>query len=245
MVAPIKVQSNCISSAILQSVAELVKRDRQAARRTHTEMRLVEAATELFVERGYAATTLADVAEHAGLAPRTLYLRFPTKADLLQRCVGVAIAGDGPEEASLRRQVEALGLSGHVTFMGLRADGQQIIGALDVMVLPSFSEGMPNVLLEAFAYGTPVVATRVGGVPDMVSDGRSGWLVSAGDAVQLAAALIEALENRVEAQRRAAQARKLLAEIFTIEKQAHAWLRAVDAAVEVRSTPRAGSTGSH
>jgi glycosyltransferase involved in cell wall biosynthesis len=78
--------------------------------------------------------------------------------------------------------VEALGLSGHVTFMGLRADGQQIIGALDVMVLPSFSEGMPNVLLEAIAYGTPVVATRVGGVPDMVSDGRSGWLVPAGDA---------------------------------------------------------------
>ncbi len=58
-------------------------------------MRLVEAATELFVERGYAATTLADVAEHAGLAPRTLYLRFPTKADLLRRCISVAIAGDG------------------------------------------------------------------------------------------------------------------------------------------------------
>ena len=58
-------------------------------------MRLVEAATELFVERGYAATTLADVAEHAGLAPRTLYLRFATKADLLHRCVGVAIGGDG------------------------------------------------------------------------------------------------------------------------------------------------------
>ena len=60
-------------------------------------MRLVEAATELFVERGYAATTLADVAEHAGLAPRTLYLRFPTKADLLLRCVGVAIASDTHE----------------------------------------------------------------------------------------------------------------------------------------------------
>ena len=77
----------------------------------------------------------------------------------------LAIAGDGPEEASLRRQVEALGLSGHVTFMGLRADGQQIIAALDVMVLPSFSEGMPNVLLEAFAYGTPVVATEWAAFP--------------------------------------------------------------------------------
>jgi AcrR family transcriptional regulator len=58
-------------------------------------MRLVQAATELFVERGYAGTTLADVAERAGLAPRTVYVRFTTKSDLLQRCIGVAIAGDG------------------------------------------------------------------------------------------------------------------------------------------------------
>ena len=79
--------------------------------------------------------------------------------------------GDGPEEAALRRQAKDLGLSASVTFMGLRKDGQQIIGALDVMALPSFSEGMPNVVLEAFAYGMPVVATAVGGVPDMV--GRS------------------------------------------------------------------------
>ena len=51
-------------------------------------------ATALFVERGYAATTLADVAEHADIAPRTLYLHFPSKADLLLRCIGFAIAGD-------------------------------------------------------------------------------------------------------------------------------------------------------
>jgi glycosyltransferase involved in cell wall biosynthesis len=155
----------------------------------------------------------------------------------------LAIAGDGPEEASLRRQVEALGLTGHVTFMGLRADGQQIIAALDVMVLPSFSEGMPNVLLEAFAYGTPVVATRVGGVPDMVADGRSGWLVPAGDASKLAAAISAALEDRVEAQRRVARARSVLAESFTVEKQAHAWLQAVNAAIEAKPTPRAELPG--
>jgi glycosyltransferase involved in cell wall biosynthesis len=127
--------------------------------------------------------------------------------------------------------------------MGLRADGQQIIAALDVMALPSFSEGMPNVLLEAFAYGTPVVATRVGGVPDMVSDGRSGWLVPAGDAGRLAAALSEALENKVEAQRRVARARSVLSESFTIEKQAHAWLRAVDAAIDAKRTPRTEVSG--
>jgi AcrR family transcriptional regulator len=76
-------------------MADVVKQDRRAARRAQTEMRLVGAATQLFVERGYASTTLADVADHAGLAPRTLYLRFATKADLLRRCIAVAIAGDG------------------------------------------------------------------------------------------------------------------------------------------------------
>jgi AcrR family transcriptional regulator len=73
---------------------DVVKADRRAQRRAETERRLVDSASALFVERGYAATTLADVAEHADIAPRTLYLHFPTKADLLLRCIGLAIAGD-------------------------------------------------------------------------------------------------------------------------------------------------------
>lgn len=81
-----------------------VKLDRQAARKAETEIRLVRAASALFVERGYAATTLADVAALAGLAPRTVYVRFATKADLLLRCVGVAIAGDAEPGAISERQ---------------------------------------------------------------------------------------------------------------------------------------------
>lgn len=72
----------------------VVKRDLRAARRADTESRLVEAATALFVEQGYVATTLADVAMHAGVAARTVYVRFATKAALLQRCLDVAIGGD-------------------------------------------------------------------------------------------------------------------------------------------------------
>lgn len=75
-------------------MAESVKRDLRGQRRADTEARLVKAATELFAERGYAATTLVDVAARAGLATRTVYVRFATKADLLWRCFGVAIAGD-------------------------------------------------------------------------------------------------------------------------------------------------------
>jgi AcrR family transcriptional regulator len=75
-------------------MVEDVKPDRRAQRRAETERRLVDAASSLFVERGYAATTLADVAERADIAPRTLYLHFATKAELLMRCIGLAIAGD-------------------------------------------------------------------------------------------------------------------------------------------------------
>jgi AcrR family transcriptional regulator len=76
-----------------------VKRDLRAARRSETELRLIEAATALFVDRGYVATTLADVADHAGVAPRTVYLRFATKAALLQRCLDIAIGGDDHDVA--------------------------------------------------------------------------------------------------------------------------------------------------
>lgn len=87
-------QSSCIDAVILHVMRDVVKPDRRSQRRAETERRLVGSASSLFVERGYAATTLADVAEHADIAPRTLYLHFPTKADLLLRCIGLAIAGD-------------------------------------------------------------------------------------------------------------------------------------------------------
>ncbi|MFJ5990103.1 TetR/AcrR family transcriptional regulator [Lentzea sp. NPDC092896] len=75
-------------------MAEDVNRDLRAARRADTEVRIIEAATELFTGRGYVATTLADVAKHAGVGARTVYVRFEGKAALLQRCMDVAIAGD-------------------------------------------------------------------------------------------------------------------------------------------------------
>jgi AcrR family transcriptional regulator len=83
-----------MNAVILHDMDEPVKDDRRAQRRAETERRLVVAAAALFVERGYAATTLAAVATEADIAPRTLYLHFATKAELLLRCIGAAIAGD-------------------------------------------------------------------------------------------------------------------------------------------------------
>lgn len=85
---------------MLHLMAETVKKDLRAARRAETEARVVAAATELFLEHGYAATTLAEVTRRAGVAERTVYVRFATKAAVLVRCLEVAIAG-GPERVAV------------------------------------------------------------------------------------------------------------------------------------------------
>jgi glycosyltransferase involved in cell wall biosynthesis len=156
----------------------------------------------------------------------------------------LVLVGDGPEEPALRRQAHGAGLTEHVSFLGLRQDGQQLIAAFDVMALPSFTEGMPNVLLEAFAYGTAAVSTAVGGVTDMVADGRSGWLVSPGRPTELTAALHDALANPAERARRAAEARIVLRESFTVEMQAEAWLHAARSALAAQPARRRASASS-
>jgi len=112
-------------------------------------------------------------------------------------------------------------------------NGAQLISGLSLLVLPSLSEGMPNVILEAFAYKTPVVATAVGGVPELVKDGETGWLVPPRDPHALAQAIREALSNPEEARRRAENAYRHLLANFTVERQAEAWERALQAATRI------------
>lgn len=142
------------------------------------------------------------------------------------------IIGEGRERPALERYASKLGISGHVRLVGERSDARQIIGALDLMILPSLTEGIPNVVLEAFAYKTPVVATAVGGVPELVKDGETGWLVPPRNPHALAQAIREALSNPEEARRRAENAYTHLLANFTVEKQVDKWEQAIQAAVE-------------
>jgi glycosyltransferase involved in cell wall biosynthesis len=111
----------------------------------------------------------------------------------LQSVPGVflVVAGDGPDRAALERQSSTLGLDGRVRFLGARsrADVLRILAASDAALLPSRWENFPHLVVEALAVGTPVVATAVGGVPEVVRDGENGLLVPAGDADALAAAI--------------------------------------------------------
>jgi glycosyltransferase involved in cell wall biosynthesis len=102
----------------------------------------------------------------------------------------------GGEEIKLQEQVESLGLADNVLFWGWRPDVAEVIGCLDIFVLPSLNEGMGRVLVEAMAAGLPIVASRVGGIPDLVKDGQNGLLVPAEDTSALAKAISDLLSDK-------------------------------------------------
>ena len=100
------------------------------------------------------------------------------------------LVGDGPLAGALEARVQSAGLSGRVRFLGLREDVADVLRDHDLFVLPSRSEAFPNAVLEAMATGLPIVATRVGGVPEMVEHGRSGILVPPGRPEEIAGAIV-------------------------------------------------------
>jgi len=114
---------------------------------------------------------------------------------VLQRdpTVGFIVFGDGPCRQDLLRQIQATGLTGQVVLAGFRADLERFLPFFDLLALPSHTEGLPNVVLEAFAAGVPVVATAVGGTPEIVEEGVSGYLTVPGDPQGLADRLSDAL----------------------------------------------------
>lgn len=119
----------------------------------------------------------------------TLIAALAALRDAGRRDVTALIVGDGPLRAELAADAERRGIASQVRLLGDRADVRDVLAALDVFVLPSRTEGMSNALLEAMSMALPVVATAVGGTPEVVADGRSGLLVPADDAAAMARAI--------------------------------------------------------
>jgi len=111
------------------------------------------------------------------------------------------IIGTGPLESVTRRLAERLGVADRVRFAGLRRDVGQLLRGVDVLVCPSDSEGTPRVAVEAMLSGVPVVATRVGGLPDLITDSVTGMLVEPGSPHPLADAVRYLLDDPKAAQR--------------------------------------------
>jgi glycosyltransferase involved in cell wall biosynthesis len=137
------------------------------------------------------------------------------------------IAGDGEHRAALERKAAGLGLGSAVSFLGNR-DGSRVrtlLAGAAALVVPSIYEGMPLVVLEAMERGVPVVASAVSGIPEVVVDGETGWLVPPEDPEALAGALAAVLEDPAEARRRGEAGRRRVEEHFRLEGETDAWCR--------------------
>lgn len=128
------------------------------------------------------------------------------------------IVGEGSERQSLERESKELGLENRVYFCGFRDDMASVFRALDLYVLPSLSEGVPLTLLEAMFYGVPVVATRVGGVPEVIRHGVNGMLAPPNDTQALAETMVDSLTNQEETTKRVVEAKQKIDKEYSVER---------------------------
>ena len=132
----------------------------------------------------------------------------------------VVVAGDGDLRPEMERYVREMGIANRVSFLGWRHDLPQVYTDLDVLVISSNNEGTPVSAIEAMAAGRPVVATRVGGLPDVISDGDTGYLVAPGNVEQLASAVERVLGDGETTDRLRRNARESVKGKFTVARLA-------------------------
>jgi glycosyltransferase involved in cell wall biosynthesis len=129
-----------------------------------------------------------------------------------------AIAVGGPENTRLTSHAAKRGVADSLSWLGHRDDVERLAAAADIFVLPSRSEAFPNALLEAMAAGLPAIATRVGGIPEIVDDGRTGLLVRRDDPAQLADALCRLMADERLAAALGAAARQRIRSSYSFER---------------------------
>jgi glycosyltransferase involved in cell wall biosynthesis len=169
---------------------------------------IVGAAGRLSPEKGF---------EHLVEAAATVLGKIPD--------VGFILFGEGTLHDAITAQIASFGLSDRFVLAGFRRDFDSLLPHLDLIVQSSVTEGMPNVLLEASAAGIPVVATAVGGTPEVVVDGRNGYLVPARGRSALARSILDVLGDRELRQRMGAAGRNRMREEFTFGAQGKSYLR--------------------
>lgn len=162
----------------------------------------------------FAAGVIARLTEQKG--HRFLFDAMATTPALAD--MHLVVIGGGALEADLRGHVDALGLAPRVHFLGPRRDLGDLLGAVDLFVMPSLWEGLPLSMVLAMGAGLPVVATRVAGIPEVVEDGRSGLLVPPADATALGTALARLAGDRGLRARLGSAARAAVVPRFNVEQ---------------------------
>lgn len=146
----------------------------------------------------------------------------------------LVIVGDGPLKARVEKVLDAAGMRQLAWLPGERDDVPEILRGLDCFVLPSLAEGISNTILEAMACGIPVVATRVGGNPELVEDGMTGRLVPPVNAEAMAAALLHYVEHPALARRHGLAGRHSVLQRFSLDRMVADYLSLYDGLVAHR-----------
>jgi glycosyltransferase involved in cell wall biosynthesis len=172
--------------------------------------------------------------------PMTLVKAFRAVVERIPEAVS-AMVGEGPLKPQVERYVREHGLGDHVRIYPGTTDLRPRLAEASAFVLCSLSEGLPNTALEAMACGLPVVATRVGGVPEIVTDGVTGFLVPPGNPEALAEALINTLEDQSAARAMGAAARERAVRDHSLDvmvrKTERVFLEAIDEVRRGRGRP--------
>ncbi|MDA2934197.1 glycosyltransferase family 4 protein [Acidobacteria bacterium AH-259-D05] len=129
------------------------------------------------------------------------------------------LVGKGELLSELQEKIHKLGMEDHFLFTGFRLDSEAIMKNFDVFCLPSLSEGLSSAILVAMASSLPVIATHVGGIPELVIDGKTGILVSPNDAGQLAGALVQVVSSEKLRRKMGQAGRRRVEEHFTLKKK--------------------------
>lgn len=162
---------------------------------------------------------------------RELIRSLPSLPDVRLILIGKDLERGGAFQAELEREAERLGVRERVLFTGHRNDAQALLAEADVVALPSWTEGLPVAALEAMAQARPVVATPVGGTPEVVVDGETGLLVPPRDHEALAAAIMRLLDDP-ELRRRFGEAgRRRVEERFSLDVMTQRMLQIYDEVV--------------
>lgn len=147
---------------------------------------------------------------------------------------GFVLFGDGPQRGLLENQIAAKGLSGTFHLAGFRRDVRPYLMNFDLLALPSHTEGLPVIVLEAMAAALPVVATAVGGTPETVEEGVTGYLVPPADPSALAQRILALLANEAQRRSMGEHGRRRVATEFTFSKQAIAYQRLLEQLTHAR-----------
>jgi glycosyltransferase involved in cell wall biosynthesis len=206
-----------------QAAAQQLRQEGVAADRIHVIPNGIE-IVRYDARRGVRpVTTIVTVANLRREKAHEVLLHAAARLAPRYRALRYLVVGDGPRREELTTLTTSLGLDAQVTFVGHREDVPAILAQADLFVLPSRSEAFPNGAMEAMAAGLPVIASRVGGLLDLIEDGRTGILVPPSEPADLAAAIEQLVIDPERAFALGSAARDELARHYSFERMVHAF----------------------